>query len=158
MQSSGGISEEVEEPEQAQGESPAKGRVDVAELSPEAERAIQSGLRYLSEHQNEDGSWGGGHRAAVTALSLAGVVVGQNLPREAYLDRYGTGLGSFIMGIGLSSVFTSWYFLLLVSVLAAIKIQLFSFGSILRDGNRLIAWSMVPGSLKDHRRHAGTLP
>jgi cytochrome c biogenesis protein ResB len=55
---------------------------------------------------------------AVTVLSLMGVLIGQNLPAEAYLERYGTWLGTFVVGSGLSSVFTSWYFLLLVSVLA----------------------------------------
>jgi cytochrome c biogenesis protein ResB len=56
---------------------------------------------------------------AVTALSLVGVLVGQNLPTEAYLERYGSGLGKLIVWSGLSAVFTSWYFLLLVGVLAA---------------------------------------
>jgi hypothetical protein len=37
---------------------------------------------------------------------------------------------------------------LIVSALVAIKMQLFSFGGILGDGNRLIAWGVVPGSLK----------
>jgi cytochrome c biogenesis protein len=54
----------------------------------------------------------------VAVLSLMGVLIGQNLPPEAYLDRYGEAFGTMIMRAGLSSVFSSWYFLLFVSVLA----------------------------------------
>ncbi|MBN2564773.1 MAG: cytochrome c biogenesis protein ResB [Candidatus Eisenbacteria bacterium] len=55
--------------------------------------------------------------AVVAALTLSGVLIGQNLPREAYLDRYGDAVGTFILRSGLSEVFSSWYFILLVSVL-----------------------------------------
>jgi hypothetical protein len=59
--------------------------VRVAALSPQAERAIQKGLVYLAEHQNADGSWGGQHRVAVTALSLMAYMVRGHLPdREPY--------------------------------------------------------------------------
>lgn len=54
----------------------------------------------------------------VAVLSLIGVLIGQNLPPQAYLDRYGDFLGSLIMRVGLSDIFSSWYFLLFVSVLA----------------------------------------
>ena len=56
--------------------------------------------------------------AAVAVLSVLGVMIGQNLPEEAYVERYGSALGSFVVRSGLSDVFTSWYFLLFVSALA----------------------------------------
>jgi hypothetical protein len=55
--------------------------------------------------------------AVVAVLTLSGVLIGQNLPREVYLDRYGRVLGAFLLKSGLSDVFSSWYFLLLVTVL-----------------------------------------
>ncbi len=56
---------------------------------------------------------------ALTVMSLLGVMIGQNLPPDAYTDRYGQVLGSFVYRSGLSDIFTSWYFLLLAAVLAA---------------------------------------
>jgi cytochrome c biogenesis protein len=55
---------------------------------------------------------------ALTVLSLVGVVVEQNLPLEAYTDHYGQAVGTFVYRAGLSSIFTSWYFLGLAAVLA----------------------------------------
>ncbi|MCK4512427.1 cytochrome c biogenesis protein ResB, partial [bacterium] len=55
----------------------------------------------------------------LTVMSLLGVAIGQNLPPDAYTDRYGQMLGSFIYRSGLSDIFTSWYFLLFAAVLAA---------------------------------------
>ena len=55
----------------------------------------------------------------LTVMSLLGVMIGQNLPPDAYADRYGQVLGSFIYRSGLSEIFTSWYFLLFAAVLAA---------------------------------------
>ncbi len=45
-------------------------RVGVAELSPQAENAIDKGLRYLAKTQNQDGSWGSRYPAAMTGLSM----------------------------------------------------------------------------------------
>jgi len=56
---------------------------------------------------------------ALTVMSLLGVMIGQNLPPDAYADRYGQALGSFVYRSGLSDIFTSWYFLLFAAVLAA---------------------------------------
>ena len=56
---------------------------------------------------------------ALTVMSLLGVMIGQNLPPNAYADRYGQVLGSFIYRSGLSDIFTSWYFLLFAAALAA---------------------------------------
>lgn len=72
-------------------------RVALAELSPEAERAIQNGLRYLTAHQNEDGSWGGQHRVAVTALALSAFMVKGYFPeRGLHGARLGRGLDFLI--------------------------------------------------------------
>lgn len=62
-------------------------KVEVAELSLEADRAIQDGLRYLAGHQHEDGSWGEKHRVAVTALSLAAFMVKGNFPEKGLHGR-----------------------------------------------------------------------
>jgi cytochrome c biogenesis protein ResB len=67
----------------------------------------------------------------VAMLTLSGVLIGQNLPREAYLDRYGNALGALIIKSGLSDVFSSWYFLLLVSVLGVSLIAC-SFGRLMK--------------------------
>lgn len=55
--------------------------------------------------------------SALTVLSLLGVMIGQNLPPEAYQTRYGATAGGLLVRSGLTDVFGSWYFLLLVSVL-----------------------------------------
>jgi len=55
----------------------------------------------------------------LAVMSLLGVAIGQNLPPDAYTDRYGQVLGSFVYRSGLSEIFTSWYFLLFAAVLAA---------------------------------------
>ncbi|MBM4041843.1 MAG: terpene cyclase/mutase family protein [Planctomycetes bacterium] len=47
----------------------AESRVQVAELSPQAETAIEKGLRYLAKTQNPDGSWGTRFPAAITGLA-----------------------------------------------------------------------------------------
>ncbi len=56
--------------------------------------------------------------ATVAVLTVLGVLVGQGLPPEAYVDRYGHALGVFAVRTGLTSIFTSWYFLLAVWTLA----------------------------------------
>ncbi len=69
---------------------------------------------------------------AITVVLVAvGVFVGQNLPAEAYADRYGPTLGPLLVQLGLSSVFTSWYFLLAVTVFA-LSILACTFGRIAR--------------------------
>lgn len=52
----------------------------------------------------------------VALLALVGVFLGQNLPPEVYLDRHGPVLGSLLVRSGLTSVFTSAYFLVAVTV------------------------------------------
>ena len=54
----------------------------------------------------------------LAVMSLLGVSIGQGLPPDAYTDRYGQVLGSFVYRSGLSEIFTSWYFLLFAAVLA----------------------------------------
>lgn len=58
------------------------GQVRVAELSPEAEKAINRGLHYLATHQNRDGSWGGRHHVAITSLSLMAFMLQGHFPRK----------------------------------------------------------------------------
>jgi cytochrome c biogenesis protein len=56
---------------------------------------------------------------ALTVMSLLGVMIGQNLPPEAYTERYGDAVGGLVYRAGLTDIFTSWYFLGLSAVLAA---------------------------------------
>ena len=65
----------------------AQGQVRVAELSPEAERAIDQGLRYLATKQNRDGSWGSRHHVAITSLTLMSFMLKGNFPKKG---QYGT--------------------------------------------------------------------
>jgi hypothetical protein len=61
--------------------------VQVATLSPRAEKAIDIALRRLAETQQKDGGWGGGHRAASAALSLMAFMLKGHFPKRG---RYGT--------------------------------------------------------------------
>jgi len=69
----------------------AERRVQVADLSPEAEAAIKRGLDFLATNQNKDGSWGERYKPAVTALSLMAFMVKGHFPERgrhgARLDR-----------------------------------------------------------------------
>lgn len=56
--------------------------VDVAELSPEAEKAIDSGLEYLVKSQNKDGSWGREHEVGHTAFALMAFMVQGHFPER----------------------------------------------------------------------------
>ncbi|MFW6163264.1 MAG: prenyltransferase/squalene oxidase repeat-containing protein [Planctomycetota bacterium] len=74
------------------------GQVQVAELSPEAEQAINRGLRYLAAHQNPDGSWGNRHQVAITSLSLMAFMLQGHFPKKG---EYGTLLDKgvdFLLG------------------------------------------------------------
>jgi hypothetical protein len=62
---------------------PATGGVQIAELSPQAERAIDKGLRYLAESQADDGGWGRTHRVAHTALALMAFMVKGHMPERS---------------------------------------------------------------------------
>jgi hypothetical protein len=68
---------------------------------------------------------------ALAAMSFLGVTIGQNLPAEAYVERYGQALGTFIHRSGLADIFTSWFFLLLAMVLA-VSLVACSFGRLKR--------------------------
>ena len=72
-------------------EPPAISRVQVAELSREAEAAIDRGLRFLESTQNADGSWGATYKNAETALALMAFMVKGHFPGRgqygAKLDR-----------------------------------------------------------------------
>ena len=59
-----------------------KNQVQVAELAPEAERAIENGLQYLLKHQNADGSWGGRYKPACTSLALMAFMLKGYFPDE----------------------------------------------------------------------------
>ena len=61
--------------------------VGVAELTPDAERAIQKGLEWLIQNQNGDGSWGTSYKTASTALGLMAFMVKGYFPdRPPYGD------------------------------------------------------------------------
>lgn len=55
-------------------------KVGVAELSPEAEAAIDKALHYLARTQQEDGSWPGGYPEAVTSVSMMAFMVQGHFP------------------------------------------------------------------------------
>jgi hypothetical protein len=54
---------------------------------------------------------------AVTALAVLGVLIGQQLPPEAYVERFGHVVGTAIFRSGLASVFHTWYFMSLAGLL-----------------------------------------
>lgn len=70
---------------------PSAARVHVAELTPQAETAIEKGLRYLAKAQNRDGSWGQRYPAAMTGLSLMAFMLKGYFPERGQyaktLDR-----------------------------------------------------------------------
>ena len=57
-------------------------RVRTAELAPEAERAIDNGLKFLSRQQNPDGSWGKKYPEATTALTLMAFMLKGHFPEK----------------------------------------------------------------------------
>jgi hypothetical protein len=74
-----------------------EGKVRTAELSPEAERAIDQGLVFLSRQQNPDGSWGKRYTEATTALALMAFMLKGNFPgKGAYGDALDKGLALLI--------------------------------------------------------------
>jgi len=54
---------------------------------------------------------------AMTALAVLGVLIGQQLPPEAYVERFGHAVGTLVFRAGLGNVFRSWYFIALAGVL-----------------------------------------
>jgi hypothetical protein len=67
----------------------------------------------------------------VAAFAAVGVFLGQNLPPDAYLERYGPVLGSLLVRSGLTSVFTSVYFVVAVTVFG-LSVLACTFGRIVR--------------------------
>jgi len=60
----------------------ADGKVRTADLSGEAERAIDAGLRWLAAQQNADGSWGMRYHEASTALALMAFMLKGHFPEK----------------------------------------------------------------------------
>lgn len=54
---------------------------------------------------------------AMTALAVIGVLIGQQLPPQAYVDRFGDAFGTFVLRSGLGNVFRTWYFVALAGLL-----------------------------------------
>ena len=72
---------------------PAPTGVTIAEMTAEAERAVDRGLDWLAAGQQADGSWGTGHRTAGTALALmAFMVKGQFPDRPPHGEKLAKGL------------------------------------------------------------------
>ena len=57
-------------------------RVQVAELSPQAEAAIEKGLRFLVKDQNPDGSWGKRYPSAITGLAMMAFMLKGYFPEK----------------------------------------------------------------------------
>jgi hypothetical protein len=57
-------------------------QVRTAELAPEAERAIDQGLQFLTKRQNADGSWGSRYKVACTALNLMAFMLKGHFPGD----------------------------------------------------------------------------
>lgn len=57
-----------------------EGKVRTAELAPEAERAIDNGLKFLAKTQNPDGSWGKHYTEASTSLALMAFMLKGQFP------------------------------------------------------------------------------
>ena len=60
--------------------------VRVAELSPRAEKAIDNALEYFARTQRPNGSWGGAHQPATTAVTLMAFMLKGHFPKQG---RYG---------------------------------------------------------------------
>ncbi|MCD4690659.1 cytochrome c biogenesis protein ResB [bacterium] len=54
---------------------------------------------------------------AMTLLATAGVLIGQQLPPEVYVERFGPVLGAIVFHSGLANVFRTWYFVALAGLL-----------------------------------------
>ena len=68
-------------------EAPATGEAEAPEMTEQAQKAIERGLKYLISTQNKDGSWssqdpakGGGYAIAGTSLSLMAFMVEGHFP------------------------------------------------------------------------------
>ena len=71
----------------------ANGAGVVSDLTPEAEKAIEAGLKYLVATQKPDGSWGDGNKVAYTSLSLMAFMVKGDMPEQPpYGDAMFKGL------------------------------------------------------------------
>lgn len=71
----------------------AEEKVQIAELSPQAEAAIDKGLRFLASSQNENGSWGKKYPVAHTALALMAFMVKGYFPsRPPFGDAMAKGV------------------------------------------------------------------
>lgn len=67
------------------------GDVDVAELDPATERAIERGIAYLARTQNANGSWGEKYSIAVTSVSLMAFMLKGHFPKKG-IKPYGDQL------------------------------------------------------------------
>ncbi|MBN1674435.1 MAG: terpene cyclase/mutase family protein [Kiritimatiellae bacterium] len=75
----------------------AGGKVDVAELSPEAEESISRGLRFLASQQRKDGYWGQKHKAGMTSLTLMAFMLKGYFPeRGPYGEQLDRGVAFLI--------------------------------------------------------------
>jgi hypothetical protein len=106
--------------------------------------ALRPSRRWLSRTRTAVGIL-----TTMTVLALAGVFVGQGLPPEAYVDRHGPVLGALLVRSGLTSVFTSPYFLVAVAAFA-LSILACTFGRLKRLVRATAGRASRIGSLTTH--------
>jgi len=63
-------------------------KVRVAELTPQAEAAIERALRFLAKEQNPDGSWGKRYPAALTGLTMMAFMLKGNFPEKGPYGKH----------------------------------------------------------------------
>ncbi len=67
--------------------------VRMTELTPAAEAAIEKGINWMARTQSADGSWGGNHKPAITALTLMAFMVKGYFPgRPPHGDKLAKGV------------------------------------------------------------------
>jgi len=86
---------------------------------------------------------------AMTALAVLGVLIGQQLPPEVYVERFGHAIGTLVFRAGLGNVFRTWYFVALAGLLtlSTVVCSLKRIATLFTSSNRRLR---VFGSLITH--------
>ena len=86
---------------------PGPGGVRIAELSPRAQQGIHNALEFFARTQHQDGSWGGGNKAATVAVVLMSFMLEGHFPKQG---RHGAVIDKAVVYLLNTSKAGSGYF------------------------------------------------